>query len=214
MRTPALTARLQPFTSTIFAEITELARRTGAVNLGQGFPDTDGPESMLRAAQEAIANGVNQYPPGAGDPELRAAISEQRAVDPSAARIIPPLELSNQDQDRGQAVLVHRAAEQRAAFDERQRRECARHLALRTDYGTKTFLPPEGEQPYPKDGLAVSPPRPIDRIEGLSPTATELNGLGNVLHEAFNSAETTTANRGRHPVNRRTRDQTMPAIEA
>ncbi|MFD0918380.1 pyridoxal phosphate-dependent aminotransferase [Saccharopolyspora rosea] len=78
MRTPALTSRLRPFTSTIFAEITELARRTGAVNLGQGFPDTDGPEGMLRAAQEAIANGVNQYPPGAGEPELRAAISEHR----------------------------------------------------------------------------------------------------------------------------------------
>ncbi|MFC7341552.1 pyridoxal phosphate-dependent aminotransferase [Saccharopolyspora griseoalba] len=80
MRTPALTTRLQPFTSTIFAEITELARRTGAVNLGQGFPDTDGPEGMLRVAQEAIASGVNQYPPGAGEPELRAAISEHRAA--------------------------------------------------------------------------------------------------------------------------------------
>ncbi|MDA3649131.1 pyridoxal phosphate-dependent aminotransferase [Saccharopolyspora indica] len=80
MRTPALTTRLRPFTSTIFAEITELARRTGAVNLGQGFPDTDGPEGMLRVAQEAIANGVNQYPPGAGEPELRAAISEHRAT--------------------------------------------------------------------------------------------------------------------------------------
>ena len=44
MRTPALTTRLRPFTSTIFAEITELARRTDAVNLGQGFPDTAGPE--------------------------------------------------------------------------------------------------------------------------------------------------------------------------
>jgi N-succinyldiaminopimelate aminotransferase len=69
---------LRPFTSTIFAEITELARRTGAVNLGQGFPDTDGPEGMLRTAREAITNGVNQYPPGAGEPELRAAISEHR----------------------------------------------------------------------------------------------------------------------------------------
>ncbi|SFS46352.1 pyridoxal phosphate-dependent aminotransferase [Saccharopolyspora flava] len=79
MRTPALTSRLQPFTSTIFAEITELARRTGAVNLGQGFPDTNGPEAMLRVARDAIANGVNQYPPGAGEPELREAISEHRA---------------------------------------------------------------------------------------------------------------------------------------
>ncbi|WP_433870419.1 pyridoxal phosphate-dependent aminotransferase [Saccharopolyspora sp. CA-218241] len=78
MRTPALTTRLRPFTSTIFAEITELARRTGAVNLGQGFPDTDGPAGMLRVAQEAIGRGVNQYPPGAGEPDLRAAIAEHR----------------------------------------------------------------------------------------------------------------------------------------
>ncbi len=78
MRTPALTNRLRPFTSTIFAEITELARRTSAINLGQGFPDSDGPEGMLRAAQRAIADGVNQYSPGAGEPDLRQAISEHR----------------------------------------------------------------------------------------------------------------------------------------
>ncbi|GAA3020758.1 pyridoxal phosphate-dependent aminotransferase [Actinokineospora globicatena] len=75
----SLVPRLQPFTSTIFAEMTALAVRTGAVNLGQGFPDTDGPAGMLAAAQEAIASGVNQYPPGPGRPELRAAIAEQRA---------------------------------------------------------------------------------------------------------------------------------------
>ncbi|GAA3004107.1 pyridoxal phosphate-dependent aminotransferase [Actinokineospora diospyrosa] len=75
----SLVPRLQPFTSTIFAEMTALAVRAGAVNLGQGFPDTDGPAGMLTAAQEAIASGVNQYPPGPGRPELRAAIAEQRA---------------------------------------------------------------------------------------------------------------------------------------
>ncbi len=78
MRTPALTSRLRPFTSTIFAEITELARETGAVNLGQGFPDTDGPPAMLNEARRAISDGVNQYSPGAGEPELRRAIAEQR----------------------------------------------------------------------------------------------------------------------------------------
>lgn len=78
MRTPALTTRLRPFTSTIFAEITELARKTGAVNLGQGFPDTDGPEGMLRVACEAIANGVNQYSPGLGEPALRQAIVDHK----------------------------------------------------------------------------------------------------------------------------------------
>ncbi|MFD4367172.1 pyridoxal phosphate-dependent aminotransferase [Rhodococcus sp. NPDC058521] len=71
-------ARLQPFASTIFAEMTELAVRHDAVNLGQGFPDTDGPESMLAAARQAIADGVNQYPPGAGMPILREAIAEDR----------------------------------------------------------------------------------------------------------------------------------------
>jgi N-succinyldiaminopimelate aminotransferase len=78
VRRKALVPRLEPFTSTIFAEMTALATRTGSVNLGQGFPDTDGPPSMLAAAQEAIGAGVNQYPPGPGRPELRAAIAEQR----------------------------------------------------------------------------------------------------------------------------------------
>ncbi|MFB9905148.1 pyridoxal phosphate-dependent aminotransferase [Allokutzneria oryzae] len=78
MANRALVSRLQPFTSTIFAEMTALAQRTGAVNLGQGFPDTDGPASMLDAARAAIADGVNQYPPGPGQPDLRAAIVEHR----------------------------------------------------------------------------------------------------------------------------------------
>lgn len=80
MRRPALVSRLTPFTSTIFAEMTALATRTGAVNLGQGFPDTDGPAGMLEEARRAIASGVNQYPPGPGRPELRAAIAAQRAA--------------------------------------------------------------------------------------------------------------------------------------
>ncbi len=79
MRVPALVPRLQPFTSTIFAEMTGLAVQHDAVNLGQGFPDTDGPASMLAAAQSAIASGVNQYPPGPGMPVLRAAIAAHRA---------------------------------------------------------------------------------------------------------------------------------------
>ncbi|EWM15361.1 N-succinyldiaminopimelate aminotransferase [Kutzneria sp. 744] len=78
VRTPALVPRLRPFTSTIFAEMTALATRTGAVNLGQGFPDTDGPAEMLATAQRAIGEGVNQYPPGPGRPELRQAIAEHR----------------------------------------------------------------------------------------------------------------------------------------
>ncbi|MGP4058050.1 pyridoxal phosphate-dependent aminotransferase [Mycobacterium sp. 4D054] len=70
--------RLQPYAVTIFAEMSALAARVGAVNLGQGFPDEDGPDSMLKVAQNAIAEGVNQYPPGLGAASLRQAIADQR----------------------------------------------------------------------------------------------------------------------------------------
>ncbi|WP_327095266.1 pyridoxal phosphate-dependent aminotransferase [Nocardia vinacea] len=76
---PATVARLRPFASTIFAEMTELAVRHEAINLGQGFPDTDGPAGMLEVARQAIADGLNQYPPGRGMPILRRAIAADRA---------------------------------------------------------------------------------------------------------------------------------------
>jgi N-succinyldiaminopimelate aminotransferase len=74
--TPAdpLVARMRAFGTTIFTEMSALAVRTGSINLGQGFPDTDGPPEMLAAAAEALASGANQYPPLAGIPALRAAI--------------------------------------------------------------------------------------------------------------------------------------------
>ncbi len=67
-----------PFTSTIFAEMSALALRTGAINLGQGFPDTDGPASLLADAAANITGGINQYPPGIGIPELRGAVAEHQ----------------------------------------------------------------------------------------------------------------------------------------
>lgn len=70
--------RLQPYAVTIFAEMSALAARIGAVNLGQGFPDEDGPPAMLKTAENAIAEGVNQYPPGPGIAPLREAIAAQR----------------------------------------------------------------------------------------------------------------------------------------
>ncbi|QRY63045.1 pyridoxal phosphate-dependent aminotransferase [Gordonia sp. PDNC005] len=76
-----MVARMQPFTSTIFAEMSALAVAHDAVNLGQGFPDSDGPESMLDAARAAITDGFNQYPPGAGIPELREAVAAQQLDD-------------------------------------------------------------------------------------------------------------------------------------
>ncbi|MBF6179398.1 pyridoxal phosphate-dependent aminotransferase [Nocardia otitidiscaviarum] len=71
--------RLRPFGATIFAEMTELAVRHGAINLGQGFPDSDGPAGMLEVARQCIADGLNQYPPGRGMPVLRRAIAADRA---------------------------------------------------------------------------------------------------------------------------------------
>jgi N-succinyldiaminopimelate aminotransferase len=59
----------------IFAEMSALAVSTGSINLGQGFPDEDGPEEVLEAARQAITDGINQYPPGRGMPVLREAIA-------------------------------------------------------------------------------------------------------------------------------------------
>jgi N-succinyldiaminopimelate aminotransferase len=64
---------------TVFATMSALAASTGAINLGQGFPDTDGPASLLRDAADAVLGGVNQYPPGRGVPELRRAIAAHQA---------------------------------------------------------------------------------------------------------------------------------------
>ena len=73
-----LVERMRPFVSTIFAEMSALAVRTGAINLGQGFPDTDGPASLLEDAVAAIRSGANQYPPGPGVPELRQAVADHQ----------------------------------------------------------------------------------------------------------------------------------------
>ncbi len=73
-----LVERMQPFVTTIFAEMSALAVRTGAINLGQGFPDTDGPQSLLEDAVAAIRGGANQYPPGIGISELRRAIADHQ----------------------------------------------------------------------------------------------------------------------------------------
>lgn len=77
---PLLNRRLAEFGTTIFAEMSALAVRTGAINLGQGFPDTDGPEEVREAAVRALRAGHgNQYPPGPGVPELRTAITDHQA---------------------------------------------------------------------------------------------------------------------------------------
>ena len=79
---------------TIFAEMSALAAQTGAINLGQGFPDEDGPAEVLETARAAIANGVNQYPPGRGIPNLLLAIAEHQQrfyglrVDPAREALV------------------------------------------------------------------------------------------------------------------------------
>ncbi|MGW4200120.1 pyridoxal phosphate-dependent aminotransferase [Streptomyces sp. NPDC004726] len=76
---PLLNRRLAEFGTTIFAEMSALAVRTNSLNLGQGFPDTDGPEEIREAAVRALRDGRgNQYPPGPGVPELRTAISDHQ----------------------------------------------------------------------------------------------------------------------------------------
>jgi N-succinyldiaminopimelate aminotransferase len=86
----ATAARLREFGTTIFTEMSALALRTGAINLGQGFPDTDGPSELIEAAHSAMRSGANQYAPLPGVPELRSAIADHQRrrygldVDPDA----------------------------------------------------------------------------------------------------------------------------------
>jgi N-succinyldiaminopimelate aminotransferase len=87
-------ARIAGLGTTIFAEMSALALRTGAVNLGQGFPDTDGPADVVEHAVDALRSGRNQYAPGFGVPELRTAIAEHQqrfyglAVDPDSEVLV------------------------------------------------------------------------------------------------------------------------------
>jgi N-succinyldiaminopimelate aminotransferase len=76
---PLLNRALDGMGTTIFAEMSALAAATGSINLGQGFPDTDGPAEVAEAAVRAIREGRgNQYPPGPGIPELRTAVAEHQ----------------------------------------------------------------------------------------------------------------------------------------
>ncbi len=92
MRTASV--RLQGLDTSIFAQMSALAARTGAVNLGQGFPDADGPSEVIEQAMRAMRDGHNQYAPGLGIPELRAAIArhQQRhhglVVDPETEVVV------------------------------------------------------------------------------------------------------------------------------
>lgn len=77
---PVRAARLEGLGTTIFTEMTALAARTGSINLGQGFPDTDGPASVIEAAIAALQGGENQYAPLPGVPALREAVLEHQRM--------------------------------------------------------------------------------------------------------------------------------------
>jgi N-succinyldiaminopimelate aminotransferase len=74
-----MATRLRSIPPTIFSEMSALAVRTGSLNLGQGFPDQDGPPAAVEAAVDALRTGRNQYPPGPGIPELRTAVAAHQA---------------------------------------------------------------------------------------------------------------------------------------
>ena len=79
VKRPLLNRRLEGLGTTIFAEMSARALATGAINLGQGFPDVDGPREIAQAAADAIMTGKgNQYPPGPGIPELRKAVADHQ----------------------------------------------------------------------------------------------------------------------------------------
>jgi methionine aminotransferase len=74
-RTPALQTKLPAVGTTIFTVMSALAAEKGAVNLGQGFPDFDCDPRLVQAVTDAMAKGLNQYPPMPGVPQLRAAVA-------------------------------------------------------------------------------------------------------------------------------------------
>ncbi|MFC0222374.1 pyridoxal phosphate-dependent aminotransferase [Nocardioides zeicaulis] len=91
---PAMSARVASIPPTIFSEMSALAVRAGALNLGQGFPDVDGPASVVAAAERAMRDGANQYAPGIGVPGLRQAIARHQerhyglALDPDREVVV------------------------------------------------------------------------------------------------------------------------------
>ena len=91
---------------------------------------------------------------------------------------------------------------------------CVRQIGLRSDYAPASPAPPRVEQPYPKDGLAVSPPQPVEPIEVVPIDSPDIRTLIPALHQAFNVAERKVEDAYGHPVGRRAREGRTPDIEA
>ena len=91
---------------------------------------------------------------------------------------------------------------------------CTRQIGLRTDYKPDELPPPRTVQPYPKDGLVVSPPQRVERIAIVSPDSQEVRTAMPALREAFNQAERSMENQYGHPIPRRSREGHDPEVEA
>jgi hypothetical protein len=91
---------------------------------------------------------------------------------------------------------------------------CGRYIGLRTDYQAAAPVPPRSEQPYPKDGLAISPPHDVEPVEIVAPDSNELRSLLPLVQGSFNEAERQVESRYGHPIKRRAREGLMPTIEA
>jgi hypothetical protein len=91
---------------------------------------------------------------------------------------------------------------------------CRRQIGLRTDYRAGRPLPQPREQPYPKDGLAVSPDQPVDRIEIAPMESPDVRALIPALHGAFNDSERALDEKNSHPISRASREGVAPTIEA
>jgi hypothetical protein len=91
---------------------------------------------------------------------------------------------------------------------------CQRQIGLRTDYVPAAMAPPRTTQPYPKDGIAVSPPHTVEPVAIIPPLAPDAQGLTPALLDAFNRAERVVEDRYGHRVRRRARENTAPTIEA
>ena len=91
---------------------------------------------------------------------------------------------------------------------------CVRQIGLRSDYTPPAAPPPRTAQPYPKDGLAVSPPQPVERVAVVPAESADTRALLPALRDAFNTAERKTEDRYHHPMTRRSREGRDPDIEA
>ena len=91
---------------------------------------------------------------------------------------------------------------------------CVRQIGLRSDYTPPAAPPPRTAQPYPKDGLAVSPPQPVERVAVVPADSADTRALIPAVREAFNRAERKIEDHYHHPMPRRSREGRDPDIEA